>query len=153
MIRPSSAIWASGEPLVWIIVNLSSRLATKANGCIYMFKLLGIFTKPPSKNLLILKAAYSWLLMKPGSFWALGQYSKPLWVFRHSAQLLKKGAWRLHLIGNKAPPTECNSNELAHVRNRCCYLHTGKRDPNLWLSSLPCSWIKTVALVPKFSKR
>ncbi len=42
------------------------------------------------------------------------------------AQLLKKSAWLLHLIGNKAPPAARDSNEVAGTLNQRCYPYTEK---------------------------
>ncbi len=41
------------------------------------------------------------------------------------AQLLKKSAWLLHLVSDKAPPAAHDSNEVACAFNWCCYPHTG----------------------------
>ncbi len=51
------------------------------------------------------------------------------------AQLLKKSAWLLHLIGDKAPPTALDSSEVARTVNRRCYPHIGNDGHNWCLSS------------------
>ncbi len=56
------------------------------------------------------------------------------------AQLLKKSAWLLHLIGDKAPPVACDSSEVARTSNRRCCPHTGNGGHSWYLSSsLPLS--------------
>ncbi len=42
------------------------------------------------------------------------------------AQLFKKRAWRLLLLGDKAPSIARESSEIAHKLNQRCYLNTGK---------------------------
>ncbi len=39
--------------------------------------------------------------------------------------MLKRSAWLLHQIGDKAPPAAHDSSEVARALNRLCYLRTG----------------------------
>ncbi len=41
------------------------------------------------------------------------------------AQLLKRCAWLLHLIGDEVPPSARDNSAVARALSRRCYLHTG----------------------------
>ncbi len=47
------------------------------------------------------------------------------------AQSLKKSAWLLRLIGDKAPPATGDSSEAARTLNRRCYPHIGNGEHSL----------------------
>ncbi len=51
------------------------------------------------------------------------------------AQLLKKSAWLLHQIGDKAPPTALDRSEIARTLNCHCYPHPENSEHRWCLSS------------------
>ncbi len=52
--------------------------------------------------------------------------------------LLKKSAWLLHEIGDKAPPVARDSSDVARALNQRCYPHTGDGGHSWGLSSYCC---------------